>query len=140
MIPYALLLILSFAPLAASPADNIRELLANQSAAWNRGDLPGFLAPYWHSEDLTFFSGNTVTRGFTAIHDRYTKRYGESTATMGQLRFDDLDITVLASDAAVARGRYHLQMKDGSAPTGIFTLLLRKIAGKWTIVHDHTSS
>ena len=121
------------------PADDIRALLTAQSEAWNRGDLAGFLAGYVHSEELSFFSGDTVTRGFAAIEARYRKRYGNSRETMGRLAFEDLEINLLSPDAAVVYGRFRLQMKD-SNPTGIFTLILRKQAGKWMIVHDHTST
>jgi ketosteroid isomerase-like protein len=117
----------------------IRSLLMGQADAWNRGDLDGFLAPYVHSEELTFFSGDTVTTGFAAVEARYRKRYGNSKETMGHLEFDNLDLTVFTPEAAVAYGRFRLQMKD-SSPTGIFTLVLRKQSGKWMIVHDHTSS
>ena len=124
---------------AADPATEVRAVLDAQVAAWNRGDLAGFLTPYRPSEDLTFFSNNTVTKGFAAIRARYENRYGTSAATMGKLRFEDLEIIVLSPDAAFARGRYRLQRPDDS-PTGLFTLLLRKTNGKWEVVHDHTST
>ena len=131
-----LLLLLS---LIADPAGDVRGLLNAQVDAWNRGDLKAFLDPYWHSEELTFFSGDTVTRGFASIQARYEKRYGTSPETMGKLRFEDLVVTIAGPEAAVVRGRFRLQMKD-SNPTGIFTLVLRKAKGKWMIVHDHTST
>jgi ketosteroid isomerase-like protein len=121
------------------PADDIRAMLTAQAESWNRGDLAGFLAPYEHSEDITFFTGDTVTRGFAATEARYKRRYGNSQETMGRLGYENLEVTVLAPDAAVAYGRFRLQMKD-SNPTGIFTLVLRKESGKWMIIHDHTSS
>ncbi len=124
--------------LLADPAQEVRTVLAAQVASWNKGDLAGFLEPYRHSEDLTFFSGGTVTKGFAAIEKRYQTRYGNSTATMGQLRFEEIEVQIAGSDAAFVRGRYRLQMKD-SSPTGLFTLLLRKSRGRWEIVHDHTS-
>lgn len=123
---------------AADPAQQVRAVLDAQVAGWNRGDLSAFLATYRHSEDLTFFSGGTVSKGFSAIEARYQKRYGNSTDTMGKLRFEDIEVQMLGPDAAFARGRYRLEMKD-SSPTGLFTLLLRKSKGKWEIVHDHTS-
>jgi uncharacterized protein (TIGR02246 family) len=124
---------------APKPDADIRALLTAQSEAWNRGDVTGFLAGYVHNEELTFFSGDAVTRGFAAIEARYRRRYGNSRETMGHLAFEDLEVTLLSPDAAVVYGRFRLQMKD-SNPTGIFTLVLRKESGKWMIVHDHTSS
>ena len=135
-----LLLCMALAPTPASkPEDDIRALLTAQADAWNRGDLDGFLAPYWNSEELSFFSNDTVTRGFAATEARYRKRYGNSKETMGHLGYEGLEVTMLSSDSAVVYGRFRLQMKD-SNPTGIFTLILRKQAGKWKIIHDHTST
>jgi|HubBroStandDraft_3_1064219.scaffolds.fasta_scaffold518812_1 ketosteroid isomerase-like protein len=133
-----LLLLCMMAP-PATPADDIRALLTAQAEAWNRGDLDGFLAPYWNSEGLSFFSNDTVTRGFAATEARYRRRYGNSQETMGHLRYEELEITELSPEAAVVYGRFRLQMKD-SNPTGIFTLVLRKESGKWKIIHDHTST
>lgn len=134
---HALFLLLAFA--AADPSQEVRAAIDAQVASWNKGDLTGYLKPYWHSAELTFFSGGTVTKGFAAIEARYQARYGNSTATMGQLRFEELEIQIAGPGAAFVRGRYRLQLKD-SAPTGLFTLLLRKSTGRWEIVHDHTST
>jgi len=42
----------------------ITALLDAQDAAWNRGDIAGFMAGYWPSPDLRFASGGEVVRGF----------------------------------------------------------------------------
>ena len=51
---------------AEKPADAaekaIRQVLADQQAAWNKADLEGFMAGYWKSPDLSFYSGNEKTR------------------------------------------------------------------------------
>ena len=59
-----LCLVLGAAP-AAPPGeqDAIRQVLLDQQAAWNRGDLKAFMNGYWHSPDLTFFAGGTEKRG-----------------------------------------------------------------------------
>ena len=36
---------------------NIERVLKTQQDAWNRHDLESFMAGYWNSPDLTFFSG-----------------------------------------------------------------------------------
>ena len=66
-----------FAQKTAGAADSaaVRQVLDLQVAAWNRGDLEGYMAGYWKSEQLTFFSGGTVTRGWDATLARYRKRY-----------------------------------------------------------------
>ena len=117
----------------------IRAVLDKQVEAWNRGDLEGFMAGYWNSPDLVFQSGATLTRGWQATRERYRRRYQAEGKEMGRLRFQDLDVQLLSADAAFIRGKWHLTMKDGSEPGGLFTLLARRIDGEWKIVHDHTS-
>src|SRR5258706_11740111 len=55
---------------AATPEDDIRKVLEDQTAAWNRGDLPAFMAGYLESESTTFVS-DTVTRGHAKVLARY---------------------------------------------------------------------
>ncbi len=125
--------------ISSDPAADIRGVITAQSEAWNRGDLDGFLAPYWHSDELAFFSNGVVTKGYAATAERYRKRYGTSKETMGHLTFDNLQVIMMGPAGAAVQGRFLLEMKD-SKPTGIFTLLLRQDAGKWVIIHDHTST
>ena len=128
--------------LAQAPNDArapIRELLDKQAAAWNRGDLEGFMAGYWRSPELTFFSGNKITRGWEPTLQRYREKYQSAGKEMGKLDFSELRIDVFAPDAGAVRGHWHLVMKDGSELGGLFTLMLRKLPEGWHIVHDHTS-
>jgi beta-aspartyl-peptidase (threonine type) len=125
-------------PRASAAEAAVRKVLDDQAAAWNKGDLDGFMAGYWNSPDLTFFSGGKVTRGWEATLERYRQRYRSEGKEMGHLAFRDLDVTVLGPDSAVVRGRFELELgKDKH--TGLFTLLLRKKPEGWRIVHDHTS-
>jgi len=118
--------------------EEITALLARQAAAWNRGDIPAFMAGYAPTDDLRFASGATVTRGWQATLDGYLKHYPDKTA-MGTLAFTDLEITELAPDAALAFGRWKLT-REKDAPGGLFTLTLKKTAAGWRIIQDHTSS
>ena len=117
----------------------IRALLATQVDAWNRGDLEGFMAGYWKSPELSFISGTTETRGWEPTLERYRKKYQGEGKEMGKLDFFDLRVEMLGPEAAFVRGHWHLQMKNGQEPGGLFTLVLRKFADGWRIVHDHTS-
>ena len=123
---------------SASEADAIKKVLATQSAAWNRGDVEGFMEGYARTPGLRFASGGTVTYGWQETLDRYKQHYPDR-ATMGTLTFSDLDVNILAPDAALVFGRWRLHTDKGE-PNGLFTLLLRKADGEWRIVADHTSS
>jgi ketosteroid isomerase-like protein len=124
---------------AGTTEARVRAVLGKQVEAWNRGDLEAFMAGYWNSPDLVFQSGATITRGWPATLERYRRRYQAEGKEMGRLRFEELDVQPLSPDAAFVRGRWHLTMKDGTQPGGLFTLLLRRFNGEWKIVHDHTS-
>lgn len=117
----------------------IRALLDAQVADWNRGDLDGFAASYWRSPELVFQSGGDRSLGWEAMRARYRKRYQAEGKAMGRLRFSELEVRPLGDDAGYAFGRWTLTMPDGSQPTGLFTVLVRRFPEGWRIVHDHTS-
>jgi len=118
----------------------IEHVLRTQQDAWNRHDLDAFMAGYWNSPNLTFFSGAKQTTGWQATLDRYHATYASPGHEMGTLEFTALRIEMLGSDAAFVRGAWHLTMADGKTPHGLFTLVLRKFPDGWKIVHDHTSA
>jgi ketosteroid isomerase-like protein len=117
----------------------IRRVLEEQQAAWNRHDLEGFMAGYWNSPELTFFSGAHESKGWQAALDRYKKSYQGAGHEMGKLEFSNLRIETLGSDSAFVRGEFHLTMSDGKTPHGLFTLIFRKFPQGWKIVHDHSA-
>lgn len=118
--------------------DAIRVVLDEQAAAWNRGDLEGFMQGYWNSPELAFFSGAKPERGWEATLERYRNRYQRGGQEMGNLTFSDLQIEVLGLDAAYVRGRWQL-VRTKDKPGGLFTLIFRRLPEGWRIVHDHTS-
>jgi beta-aspartyl-peptidase (threonine type) len=117
----------------------IRQVLDSQVAAWNKGDLEGFMAGYWKSEKLTFFSGDKIEHGWQATYDRYRKRYQADDREMGKLTFSELEIEMLGPDTAWVRGRWKLVLSK-ETPGGLFTLVFKKFPEGWRIVHDHTSA
>ncbi|HMT07726.1 MAG TPA: DUF3225 domain-containing protein [Pyrinomonadaceae bacterium] len=115
----------------------IRKVMDDQTIAWNKGDLETFMAGYWKSEKLKFVSGDKITYGWQQTLDNYRKTYATK-ALMGTLTFSELEIAVLSKDAAYVVGSWHLK-REKDDPKGKFTLLWRKVAGKWLIVSDHSS-
>ena len=104
----------------------VQQVLQRQQDAWNRHDLEGFMAGYWNSPELTFFSGAKETAGWQSTIERYRKTYQSEGREMGKLEFSDLRIEALGGDAAFVRGAWHLTMADGKTPHGLFTLIFRK--------------
>jgi beta-aspartyl-peptidase (threonine type) len=124
----------------AGMEEGIKHILVSQIEAWNHGKLEGFMQGYWHSPDLTFFSGASITQGWEPTLLRYRQRYQAEGKEMGKLEFQDLKIDVLGRRAAVVTGKWQLTMSDGKQPHGLFTLVMKKMPGGWRIVHDHTSA
>ena len=118
----------------------IKHLLVSQVEAWNHGNLEGFMQGYWHSPDLTFFSGATETRGWEPTLARYRQRYQAEGKEMGKLEFQGLNIDLLSRRSAVVTGQWQLAMSDGKQPHGLFTLIFKRLPVGWRIVHDHTSA
>jgi ketosteroid isomerase-like protein len=116
----------------------IRAVLDTQRDAWNRGDLEGYMDGYDRSPNTEFVGGDTITRGWQTVLDRYKKNYN-SREKMGVLTFSEVEINMLSKDAALVLGRWHLKRAKDD-PHGTFSLLFRKTKAGWRIVHDHSSS
>jgi uncharacterized protein (TIGR02246 family) len=117
----------------------IRAVLEAQQAAWNRGDVEGFMLGYEPSDSTTFV-GATITRGHHQVLENYHRRY-PTKEKMGQLTFSEIDVKPLGGEYASVIGRWHLERTAaaGGNVGGIFTLLLRKTRSGWKIFLDHTS-
>ncbi|MFO0956281.1 MAG: DUF4440 domain-containing protein [Isosphaeraceae bacterium] len=127
-------------PIGDDDSGPILSLLRKQADDWNRADLDAFMETYWKSPQLVFQSGGTRSEGWETVRDRYRKRYQGEGKAMGKLEFKGIEAESLGPDSAFARGRWELTMPDGTRPGGLFTLILRKKAEGWRIVHDHTSA
>jgi ketosteroid isomerase-like protein len=123
----------------AAPEAEVKQTLDAQVAAWNKKDLAGYMAGYWKSDALTFYSGGTITRGWQATLERYQKRYQGEGKEMGTLEFRELSVEPLGPKSAIARGRWHLAMTAGKELEGLFTVIFKKLPEGWRIVHDHSS-
>ena len=116
----------------------VHAVLDAQRDAWNRGDIAGYMDGYLHSANITFLSGDSLTRGWQTVYDRYQKNY-DSREKMGTLTFSDLEPTVLSPNMVMVIGRWHLQ-RANDQPHGRFTLIFLNTKQGWRILHDHTSS
>ena len=116
----------------------IKSLLDDQVASWNKGDLDGYMRGYWKSDSLIFTSSGFVFRGWDSTLQKYKAAYATDTA-MGTVEFSNLDIQVLSAGSAWVFGNWALRNPSGT-PHGVFTLVLKKLPEGWRVVHDHTSN
>jgi ketosteroid isomerase-like protein len=115
----------------------IRLLLDQQTDAWNRGDIEGFMNGYWESDSLMFLGKSGVTYGWANTLKNYRKGYPD-TAVMGKLSFDYIKIKRLSKKYYFVVGKWHLKRSIGDID-GYYNLLFEKINGRWAIVVDHSS-
>ena len=115
----------------------VRNVLAKQNAAWNRGDVEAFMVGYWENDSLMFIGKSGVTYGYRNTLANYRKNYPDTTV-MGKLTFTLIQVKQLSPDYFHVTGKYYLTRTIGDA-SGHFTLMFRKINGKWVIISDHSS-
>ena len=116
----------------------IRKVFEDGCTAWNRGDLGGYLAGYWDSDEIVWISSGSRARGKKAIAAAYKARFS-TPRQMGRLTIDELQIDVLTTADAIASGRWILAV-DNNTVKGFFTVRLRWIDGAWLFVYDHSST
>jgi hypothetical protein len=124
---------------AANLADevSIKALLAAQTSAWNNGDLAHFMEGYLPSDSLLFVGKSGPTYGFNNTLNNYKKGYPD-TASMGKLTFTLLSLQPIEKIHYRVLGKWELKRSKGDV-SGYFTLLLKKIKGKWFVIQDHSS-
>ena len=115
---------------------DIEQVMHRQAECWNQRNIDGFMEPYWHSDSLRFMGKSGVTKGWQATLDRYKKNYEPK--EMGNLVFDELHFDVLSSEATWVDGRWTLY-RSLDTLSGRFSLLWKRMDGKWQIVADHSS-
>ncbi len=134
----ALLVVAGCGEIVLQGEQEIRAVMQRAEDGWNAGDLSAYMGCYLQSSELRFVGDDRISFGWHQVLDNYRSAYPNKQA-MGKLAFYDLDIELLAEDAALVVGRWRLDRKTDQ-PHGVFTLIMRKVADGWRISHDHTSS
>jgi len=115
----------------------ISEIMNEQEKAWNEGNLEAFMEPYWHSDSLQFIGKRGITMGWQNTLDNYKKSYPDRQA-MGTLSFTNLSIDLMSDSSAYVIGKWEL-FRTADTLSGHYSLLWKKMNGKWQIVADHSS-
>lgn len=116
----------------------ILKALEQQRIAWNKGDLEDYMDGYWNSDSLRFIGKRGVKYGWKATLENYRKGYPDKEA-MGKLSFEVISLEGLGTDSAFMIGKWKLDYPDKPPVEGHFTLLYKRIKGKWLVVADHSS-
>jgi hypothetical protein len=133
-----ILLMISFSCFSQSRDEQeIRSLLDQQTISWNKGDLVEFMKGYWKSDSLMFIGKSGVTYGYTNTLENYKRNY-QGEAQMGKLSFNLIKVEKLCEDHYFVLGKWMLKRTAGDV-SGHYTLIFKKIDGRWVIISDHSS-
>jgi uncharacterized protein (TIGR02246 family) len=126
----------------AAVRSELEAMLAHAAVNWNRGDLDAFIGDYLPSDSTTYIGGRGIVRGPSAIRSSYTRLFtGEM--VRDSLSFTILDVDPVAPDVANLIAQYTLARRVGGRDSvtarGPTSLLVRRVDGRWRIVHDHSS-
>lgn len=138
LLTYFLLLTFSGFAQTSNERQAVLDVLSRQNKNWNEGNISAFMEDYWKSDSLMFIGSKGVVYGWKATLDRYNKSYPDR-ATMGQLKFDIQKTDFHSKTTCWVLGKWYLTRPEKGDIGGYFTLILKKINGKWLIVSDHTS-
>ncbi|MEO5583176.1 MAG: nuclear transport factor 2 family protein [Saprospiraceae bacterium] len=139
---FLFLLILTFTGKAFCQEYTIDEkrIMANfdqQVIYWNQGDIEGYCQRYVHSADVHTVSSKGFTYGYDAIVTKYKKDWPKE--RMGNLHFDQMKMEKLSKKAYLVHGRFNLEYEQNKPLSGYFTVIMKKIDGKWLMYADHSS-
>jgi ketosteroid isomerase-like protein len=116
---------------------NIREILEEQTKAWNQGDIEKFMQRYWKNDSLMFIGKTGINWGWQKTLENYKRGYPD-TAAMGKLSFNIVVVKKLSSEYYYVVGQWMLDRSIGNL-SGYYNLLFKKINGQWFIIGDHSS-
>jgi uncharacterized protein (TIGR02246 family) len=132
----------------ASPAEHallraeLESMLLRAAVNWNRGDLDAFVDDYLPGDSTTFIGSRGIVRGPRAIRAGYAPLFAAG-AVRDSLSFVILDVDPVAPDVVNLIGQYTLARRVGGRDSvtsrGPTSLLVRRVQGRWRIVHDHSS-
>lgn len=115
------------------PAD-VCAIMQKQQDAWNNGDIPRFMEGYWNSDSLMFIGSKGLSYGYDTTLNNYLKSY-PTKESMGHLEFTNVNWSQISKTSGLLVGRWYLS----ETANGMYSLVWRKIEGKWVIVADHSS-
>lgn len=116
----------------------VKVVLAQQ-AAWNKGDLPAFLAFYKDAPDTQVILG-APAKGTETIRNAFRLNYPNKDA-MGLIEYSDVEARELGENFCLATGKYHLERskKAGGSADGTFTEIMEKTDKGWQVIFSETT-
>ncbi len=132
---FPMLALVAFRPVGSGDAEvAIRQVMTDQEAAWDRGDIPGFMEGY--ADSVCFISKKGMTCGKAEVTANYLRTYPDKSA-MGDLTFGIHEVVMAGEAHAWLTGTWEL-IRASDTVGGGFSLLWKKEPQGWRILRDHT--
>jgi ketosteroid isomerase-like protein len=112
------------------------DVMQQSAAAWNKGDLAGFMDSYDDSATMMSRHG-LIGKDSMMVH--YRETYFGAGAPRQELTFDRFHIQPLAGEYVLLTGRFTLAGNGLPTLSGWFSLVCVHRKTGWKILHDHTS-
>jgi uncharacterized protein (TIGR02246 family) len=108
----------------------------------NKADAKAVMEMYSRKPSVISIDDGKITRGWEAIRSETNEIVGHEGRY--KISVENIEVTPLGSAYALAVTPYTMAMVTEDGATfqirGAITLVLEKAAGRWQIIHDHTSS
>jgi beta-aspartyl-peptidase (threonine type) len=122
---------------SAGDSAEITALVAKGYAAWNAGDIDGFLSVYWRSPLLVVIEEESVFSGYDEVKSNLERLYPPGT-NRGNLVLERLSMKILSPETATT-----VEWFNSTFPKtlihGITSSTWRKFAEGWRIVQCQTA-
>ncbi|BDD09609.1 hypothetical protein FUAX_20410 [Fulvitalea axinellae] len=115
---------------------SIQDVMDQQAADWNRGNIKAYMNGYWNSDSLMFIGGSGLTYGWQNTLDNYLRAYPDREA-MGKLKFSELQFRPIDNENCFVVGKWYLT-KNSKDRWGYFSLFWKRMPNGWKIIADHT--
>ncbi|MBA3553993.1 MAG: nuclear transport factor 2 family protein [Gemmatimonadales bacterium] len=138
-----MVLLLAAAPAAAqtsagkSAEAQIRALLGESEAAWNRGDLDGHLAD--NADSIRFMTSKGPIVGKAGTADALRRAFFRDGKPIQSLRFEQVSVKPLGPAHALVVGRFVLTGGGQEERSGWFSTIWERQPAGWRVIHDHSS-
>jgi len=150
LIIVALVFCLSIAPsaTAASDEEEVLQVMTDWFKAFNKNDYELMSSIHWHSPELSFFGpGNSnafLTRGWDRIAEVFKSAFENPIGTYS-FSYHDPQALMLEDNVAVVTLYAIFTQNPPATDEQVIqqlrgTLVVKKIKGKWQLVHLHWSS
>jgi hypothetical protein len=123
----------------APPEQEIATALSAQYAAWNSGDLDGYMSIFWRSPLLVYVSESAVWKGYDEVRAKVARQY-PGKGVRGLSILERLQTNVIGDGLATTIEYWTYVFPQGNKVHGITTCTWRKLPEGWKVVEGQTSA